>query len=816
MICTLSREELEERVHSFLKDIIEKHQGHHVVVVTHAEIITVIKHFFTREDPRKLTGQPLTSYATPEAFYWDYSMNAPLDLHKETVDGINWTITSPEEAVHLTVVRHGESDWNAEKRICGKADRPLTEQGETQAKAFAANVKKGDYDVLLCSNLERAKKTASYISESLSLEALVEDIFTEQDFGSYEGKTLEEIKAIDEGFAASFKDNLVDMPQGESADGLRNRAREAIRMLRERYKGKRVMVVAHGRFISAMKQVEKGAHGHVLYPNCHAETFVLAPKYRRIPDVLDCWFESGSMPYAQSHYPFEAHYVSKDGAVLPPGFPADFIAEGIDQTRGWFYTLTVLSAALFDKPAFEHCVVNGTVLAEDGKKMSKRLKNYPEPLTVVEKHGADAVRFALMQSPAVRGEDLRFSERLVEETLRNVLLPFWNTYSFFVTYANAANWEPQATRRVSNHPLDQWILSEMQDLVNRMTKQLDAYDLSATCTAFVDIIDNLTNWYVRLSRRRFAGKGGMLDDTIPETSDRNEDQQAALATLYDVLLTLSQLLAPFCPFMTDAMYLNLTGEPHGSVHLTRWPKSRELSAEEQALVRRTRLMRLIVSLGLGIRSDVKIKVRQPLAKAVIAMPPDVLAIEALSQADLQLLRDELNVKSLEFVTDPGSLAIEIAQVDARKAGPRLGKNVQTVIQAGKKGEFTKNPDGSLTIAGETLAPDEVTIMYRSTEGDNNTAGDRGVVIRLDTTVTDELKREGDVRDLIRGVQRLRKEQGLEMLDTIQLAIENADDLLEHHGSLIERETNATLGDTKGANHTIELDGRNVTIRFVKR
>lgn len=635
-------------------------------------------------------------------------------------------------------------------------------------------------------------------------------LFQEQSFGAYEGKTIQELEAIDPEFARNFRLNLMDMPDGESKAALLDRAKAAILYIKEQYAGKRVLLVTHGRFINALKQVEQGASGYTLYPNCHTETIYLGPKFRRIPDVLDCWFESGSMPYAQAHYPFESTSDS-----LPPGFPADFIAEGIDQTRGWFYTLTVLSAALFGKPAFEHCIVNGTVLAEDGKKMSKRLKNYPEPLIIVDKHGADAVRFALMQSPAVRAEDMRFSEKLVEETLRNVLLPFWNTYSFFVTYANAAGWEPVPTRKKSDHPLDTWILTEIQDLTNRMTAQLDSYDLSACCNELHETIDRLTNWYIRLSRRRFAGKSALQEDS-PGEGEHTEDQQMALSTLYDVLLTVSQLLAPFCPFMTEAVYLNLTGEEHGSVHLTRWPETRQLTADEHVLLHKTRVMRRIVSLGLSIRSDQKVKVRQPLAGSIVALPTDILSRDWLTHADLQLLRDELNVKNLEFVEDPGTLAEAFAQVDARKAGPRFGKKVQELIAAGKRGEFTVKEDGSIDIMGETLLPEEVTVVYRSREGSANVAADHGIVVSMDTTVTPELQLEGLARDIVRGIQKLRKEQGLQMQDQIVLAVTGADDILSGHQALIERETNAIIGTAQGDDHAMELDDRKVTVRFSVR
>ncbi|MDD5469965.1 MAG: DUF5915 domain-containing protein, partial [Candidatus Peribacteraceae bacterium] len=453
------------------------------------------------------------------------------------------------------------------------------------------------------------------------------------------------------------------------------------------------------------------------------------------------------------------------------------------------------------------------------KKMSKRLKNYPEPTEIVEKYGADAIRFTLMSSPAVRGEDLRMSEKLVAESLRNVLLPLWNTYSFFVTYANAAKFEPVATRKASTHPLDRWILAEVQDLVNRMTEQLDRYDLSATCAELHDTIDALTNWYVRLSRRRFAGKTALEEgesaSALQQIDGAEEDRLDALRTLYDVLISLTQLLAPFCPFITDAIYLNLVPEEHVSVHLTGWPEVRPLKKEELALLQKTRLLRTIVSLGLSIRSEQKIKSRQPLASATVAVPPSLAKKAALSDEDVQLLRNELNVKQLTFTEDPGSLATAVALVDARKAGPRLGARVQEVIRAGKAGEFTQQEDGSVLILDEVFSPDEVQIVYRGEEG-RNAAANHGIVVSMETTLTEDLKLEGLARDLIRAVQRLRKEAGLEFTDTITLAIDGAEELMQTHGDLIAHETRARLGENSGGKHTMDLEGQAVTVRFEKQ
>jgi isoleucyl-tRNA synthetase len=456
------------------------------------------------------------------------------------------------------------------------------------------------------------------------------------------------------------------------------------------------------------------------------------------------------------------------------------------------------------------------VLAEDGKKMSKRLKNYPEPTEVVNRHGADAVRFALMASPAVRGEDLRFSEKLVEETVRAVLLPLWNVYSFFVTYANAAKFEPTGTRGHSDHPLDKYLRAELQDLVNRMTKQLDSYDLSAACSEIHESIDALTNWYVRLSRRRFAGKGAVdEEDTSPsaELSEHDEEQMQALGTLYDVLLTLCQTLAPFCPFLTEAIYLNLVPEDHTSIHLSDWPEPRPLTKEEQHLIERNRLMRTIVSLGHSIRAGKKIKVRQPLARVVVALPSALQKIP-LTEGDRDLLKNELNVKDLEFTNDPGTLACRIAQVNARKVGPRLGARVQEIIRAGKEGEFTVKEDGSVLILDEMLAPDEVEIVYRGKEG-QDAAVDHGIVICMDTALTAELKREGAARDLIREVQKLRKESGLHFTDRIALAIEGLPDVVKEYGDAIAQETNAHFEANGGTPQSVDVDGAKVIIRLEK-
>ncbi len=332
--------------------------------------------------------------------------------------------------------------------------------------------------------------------------------------------------------------------------------------------------------------------------------------YRRISEVFDCWFESGSMPYAQDHFPFE----HKEEVLKR--FPADFIAEGIDQTRGWFYTLTVLAAALFDKPAFQNVIVNGIILAEDGNKMSKRLKNYPEPDAIINRFGADAIRLYLLNSPAVHAEDLSFSERGVELVLRQALIPLWNAFVFLSTYARIYDWTPQTESFPSpKADIDRWILSLIERLGKEVTDGMDGYTLNRAVEPFVGFIDQLTNWYIRRCRGRFWSEEA--------TRDRDE----AFETLYTVLMKLTQIAAPFVPFLSEAIYLQLKHQnAPRSVHLCAFP-AYNAQCRDESLEEEMALVQQVVSAGHALRKEHKLKVRQPLAKAYV-----VTANEAILHA----------------------------------------------------------------------------------------------------------------------------------------------------------------------------------------
>ncbi|HUD11060.1 MAG TPA: isoleucine--tRNA ligase [Candidatus Saccharimonadia bacterium] len=348
--------------------------------------------------------------------------------------------------------------------------------------------------------------------------------------------------------------------------------------------------------------------------------------YQRTEEVFDCWFESGSMPYAQDHYPFE-HRVEFEQA-----FPAEFIAEGLDQTRGWFYTLHALGTMLFNKPAFKNVIVNGMVLAADGKKLSKRLKNYPEPAEIFDSTGADSLRFFLMSSPVVTGEDVRFSYDAVNEVKRNVFMTLWNSFSFFSMYAEIDNWKAPSklVEPKSENLLDQWLLSRLNETMAEVTKQTDAYEIARAVRPLRDLIDDLSNWYVRRSRRRFW------------KSDDDGDKNNAYVTLHYTLARMAQLLAPWTPFIADKLWRELTfgmDEPQ-SVHLSDWPSA---GAINESLLDEMRLVRTTVQTALSERARAGIKVRQPLSKL------SVYRDKQLSSGLQDVIAEEVNVKSVEIV-----------------------------------------------------------------------------------------------------------------------------------------------------------------------
>jgi len=496
---------------------------------------------------------------------------------------------------------------------------------------------------------------------------------------------------------------------------------------------------------------------------------------RRIPDVLDVWFDSGSMPFAQVHYPFE----NRDW--FDSHNPADFIVEYIGQTRGWFYTMHVLATALFDRPAFSQVISHGIVLGSDGQKMSKSLRNYPDVSEVFERDGADAMRWFLMSSPVIRGGNLIVTEEGIREGVRQFLLPLWSTYYFFSLYAgeHTPTWRTDST-----HLLDRYLIAKMRDTIDEVTTHLENLDSPLAAASIRDFADVLTNWYVRRSRDRFWSG----DDTD------------AVDTLYTVLETLCRIAAPLAPLITEEVWRGLTGGE--SVHLTDWPDAKQFGSDD-ALVAQMDLVREIARAGLSLRKAHQLRVRLPLSQLTVVVD-DPGAIENYRE----IIADELNVKSVECVqrTDDTNERFGVTSrvvVNARAVGPRLGKDVQSVIAATKSGDYEITAEG-VVAAGHTLVEGEYELALEVADESRAVEfiGSSGFVL-LHTDVTEELEREGLARDIIRAIQQERKNIGLDVSDRISLTLDGDDavaQVFDAHRELITSETLATeaqLGDVSG-------------------
>ncbi|MEO6084038.1 MAG: isoleucine--tRNA ligase [Umezawaea sp.] len=461
---------------------------------------------------------------------------------------------------------------------------------------------------------------------------------------------------------------------------------------------------------------------------------------RRVPEVLDCWFESGSMSFAQVHYPFE------NAQWFDDHFPGDFIVEYNGQTRGWFYTMHVLATALFDRPAFVNVLAHGIVLGDDGQKMSKSRKNYPDVNEVFDRDGSDAMRWFLMSSPILRGGDLVVTERGIRDAVRQAVLPLWNSWYFLALYSNAANHEG-TSRTDSRHVLDRYVLAKTHDLVRDVQAAMDVYDISGSCALIREFLEALTNWYVRRSRDRFwSGDADAID------------------TLHTVLEVVSRVAAPLLPLTTEVVWRGLTGGR--SVHLADFPVAADLPADA-ALVTAMDRVRQVASTALSLRKAAKLRVRLPLAKLVIAAA-EVASLEPFAE----ILRDEVNVKAVELTTDVDAHGHFQLAVNARAAGPRIGREVQTVIKAVKAGDWTTTESGAIVAAGIELFPEEYEQRLVATDPAATAAlpGGGGLVV-LDTVVSQELADEGVARDLVRVVQQARKDADLDVSDRIVLTVQ---------------------------------------------
>ncbi|MCK5332527.1 class I tRNA ligase family protein [Candidatus Parcubacteria bacterium] len=689
---------------------------------------------------------------------WAISRNrfwgAPLPIWRctdceniEVVNSIDDLREKTEEKITKFIfLRHGESESNVKKIKAGHLNKyHLTEKGIEQVENVSEKMKNEKIDILISSPIMRTKETAEIVKKHLNLEIKESDLIKEYDFGSWNGFSYSDLKEDDLCKKYQNLENNEDKYKfrfggdGESRKDVEKRVREFIKENIEKYPGKTILVVSHSginamfnrvlsevsiKDVFRLERALDNAERNIFYVDSKAKEFNLhkpnidrleikcskcQSKAKIVGDVFDCWFESGSMPYAQWHYPFE------NKAEFEKSFPADFIAEGLDQTRGWFYTLMVLSTALFDKAPFQNVIVNGMVLAEDGQKMSKRLKNYPEPNLVIEKYGADALRYYLLSSPIMKGESLRFSERGVDEVLKKFVLTLWNTYSFFVmnvefnedireileknkddkrkvqrdeSQDSITSLQNDSLFIKSDNLLDRWIVSELHILTGEVNEQMESYDLVRASRPLRDFVDKLSNWYVRRSRKRFA-------------SDDIKDKKLAFQTLHYILVEYSKLLAPFMPFLSEEIYRNLTGKE--SVHLENFPIADSEMINEQVSTAMS-FVRQAVTLGLAIRAKNSIKVRMPIAEFQI----ESKKMKVEGGELIELIKDELNVKIVKIV------------------------------------EKVEEQDS-----------------WVSEE-------DSGLKVAFDLNITDELRNEGLAREVIRHIQVMRKEAKFNRDDEVEI------------------------------------------------
>ena len=538
-----------------------------------------------------------------------------------------------------------------------------------------------------------------------------------------------------------------------------------------------------------------------------------AGTYRRIEEVLDCWFESGSMPYAQLHYPFENEDVFK------AGFPAEFIAEGLDQTRGWFYTLTVLGAALFERPAFRNVIVNGMVMAEDGKKMSKSLRNYTPPDELMETYGADALRLYSINSGLVKGEEQRFADSGVRDMVRRALLPWYNAYSFLRTYAEIDQWSPEKGQHEGENVLDQWIMSRLQTLKQTVATEMEGYRLYNVVPALFAFIEDLTNWYIRLNRGRFWGE------------EISADKIAAYSTLYEVLMELSKVMAPFAPFLSEHLYQALaelagqSAQPN-SVHLCDYPEAESVKVKpglETAVER----MQQVILLGRQKREEVKIGLRTPLSSLTIINSDEAL-LDDMRRIE-RYVQEELNVQSVAYSTDESAYIELCAKPNFPLLGKRLGKRMKSfaavidVLTPEQIALLQQSGRLELTVDGETevFSAEEVRVQQHARAG-TNTLSNSQIAVDLDCHLTPELIRGGYAREVVNRIQRARKDMNFAVSDRVAVNYtakgELAQAIGEHRDYVMHETLCVALADAldEAAAIETEIDGQALRFTVTRR
>jgi len=515
--------------------------------------------------------------------------------------------------------------------------------------------------------------------------------------------------------------------------------------------------------------------------------------YRRTEEVLDCWFESGSMPYAQLHYPFE------NETLFIKGFPAEFIAEGLDQTRGWFYTLIVLGTALFGVNPFKNVIVNGIVMAEDGKKMSKRLRNYTPPDELMETYGADALRLYLINSGLVKAEEQRFSNAGVKDMVRRALIPWLNAFKFFNTYAEIDGWAPDGRSVQSDNIVDQWILSRLQTLKSNIAHEMEQYHLYNVVPALFDFIEDLTNWYIRLNRSRFWSEG------------MSEDKRNAFSTLFSTVYDLSLIMAPFAPFLSETMYQYLPkpAEAPDSVHLCQYPEvdtDRIQPKLEQAVER----MQHIILLGRQKRNQEKVKTKLPLERLTV-IHRDKELLEKIARLE-DYIKTELNVKMIEYSAKESDFIALYAKPNSAILGKRLGKSFKhfkqliEILDSDTINQYQQT--GQVVIENEVFSGDDI-LVFREAKAGTEVVSNRFVSIELNCELDDALIKEGLAREVVNRIQKTRKDLGFKVTDRIDISLYASPELMsaiKQHKDYIMRETLAlSITETETDTAALKFD-----------
>lgn len=649
-------------------------------------------------------------WAVSRSRYW----GAPLPVWKSEQGDVK-VIGSLEELADLRkdkpknsyfVVRHGEAESNIANVIdsYGDVNNHLTELGKERARHAGSFAKEHGIDVIIASPLPRTKETAHLIQEVCGVEMHEDARLREFEAGVYSGKNVHDLRVWQHSPSFTF-DTKVN--EGESYRDIMNRVMSLLGECEKKYEGKRILFVTHGspvwmlqaatelktdeELYAELRSLEdtSPAHAHVLplkprlvprdetgAVNLHrpyideVELEIDGSTYRRIGDVFDCWFESGSMPFASLHYPFE------NRQVFNKNYPADFIAEGLDQTRGWFYSLINLGVGLFDKAPYKHVIVNGLVMAESGVKLSKSEKNYTDPMELVEKYGADAVRYFLLSSPVVKGENVQFSDKGVEDVYKKVIQRLENVLSLYEINKDT-NYTPSTS---SSNVLDRWIISRMHEVVAQTTKGYDTYTLDEATYPLDKLVDDLSVWYVRRSRDRLKGDAGM------------EEKKLAYETLAYVLCTLAKVIAPVMPFLAERVYA-VSGGTKESVHLESWPESREVDSSSQESMK---MVREIVTEALALRTQAKIGVRQPLQKLTLK--------DGIQEELHQILLDELNVKEISVDSSLQTVCVLDTAITPELQAEGDVRNLMRAVQDARK-EKGLTPKDTVVLVTAYVVPE---------------------------------------------------------------------------------------------------------------